>query len=102
MSRSWRRTGKIEVSFSREETLKRDNIRLEDNRLIFIFISYFYLVFILNLGLEVSVMSHITVTVTCHTIMYYRKHHKKFWNKDDIIQHILYMLTLRKIHSSLG
>ena len=54
-------------------------IRVEDNRL------YLYL------GLGVSMMSHITVTnfhtlVTCHnyTIIYHKKHCRRFWNNNVV------------------
>ena len=34
----------MEVSFSRGETLKRDNVRIVKNRLYFIFVSFYYFI----------------------------------------------------------
>ena len=70
----------------------------------FISISHLLFSFLLclilrNLGLGLN------VTLSCdshsHMITCYMKEHKRFW-KDDIIQHILYMLALRQTYSCLG
>ena len=43
----------MEVSFSGGETLKRDNVRVEDDRLNFFLFSFLFFIFLLiDLGLE--------------------------------------------------
>jgi len=47
----------------------------------FHFFFHFYFYFLLwDLGLGISMMSHI-----CHMNKCHRKHCRRFWNKDDII-----------------
>ena len=80
--------------------------------LYFIFISFlflfsFHLFSILNLGLGINMTLHKTV-INCHALVTSHshiiiqniEHHRRFWNK--IIQYILHILTLRKIHGFLG
>ena len=84
------------------------NIHMSELKIVdskyFISVSHLSFSFLLclilrNLGLG------LTVTLSCdshsHIIMCYMKEHRRFW-KDDIIQHVLYMLALRQIHSYLG
>jgi len=75
---------KMKVSFSKGETLKRDNVRVEDDRLIlfsfhfsFLFLFSIYLLF-LNLELGVNLVLYVTV-IKCHTsVTCHKKYHRKF------------------------
>jgi len=66
-------------------------------------LTFLFLFYFLDLGLEVSMMSHdmtlcyTSVTSHSHIIIYYKEHCKRSLN-NNIIQHVLYMLILRKMH----
>ena len=82
-------------------------VRFEDSRFYLFSISFLFFFFFafsfsslfweLGLGFSMTCCCHKIVTQSCVII----KDGRRFW-KDNIIQHVIYMLILRQIYSHLG
>ena len=64
------------------ENPKEQYIRVEDNRLCYFFLVFLFFSIYLDLGLEVSMILHMTITnchtCHCHMIIYYTKEYGRF------------------------